>query len=280
MEIEIIDTGFFQADGGAMFGAIPKISWNKRYPSDERNGCVLAMRSLLVKTSDKRVILVDTGAGDKHLKRFSYYKFHGIINLGEALLARGISREEVTDVVLTHLHFDHCGYVTLKDEKTGSLDLAFPNAKHWVSESQWCSFIHPHPLEEASFVRENMDLAETRGVLQLIQEDTSLCPEVWLKCYDGHTNGQIVPYIKGEEYTYVFAGDVIPLAASVSPHWISAYDINPIRSYDEKIRLLEQASKEKQIVFFCHDAYTLCATVKKVSDFFKADKVFDLYKYK
>lgn len=279
MEIEIIDTGFFHADGGAMFGAIPKTSWSKRYPSDETNGCILAMRSLLVKTSDKRVILIDTGAGDKHLKLFSYYRFYGLTDLGEALRTRGVSREEVTDVVLTHLHFDHCGYVTCKDEKTGLLDLTFPNAKHWVSESQWHSFIHPHPLEKASFMRENMDLAEERGVLRLIQRETSLCPEVQLKCYDGHTKGQIVPYIKGKEQTYVFAGDVIPLAANVSPHWISAYDTNPIQSYDEKIRLLEYATKEKQIVFFCHDAYTLCATVKKVGDFFKADEVFDLYKY-
>lgn len=280
MEIELIDTGFFYADGGAMFGAIPKTSWSKRYPSNEMNGCVLAMRSVLVKTSNGRIILIDTGAGNKHLKLFSYYKFYGLTDLGEELQTRGIAREAVTDVVLTHLHFDHCGYVTVKNKETGLLDLAFPNARHWVSESQWQSFIHPHPLEKTSFMRENMDLAIEKGVVQLIYEDTSLCPEIQLKLYNGHTKGQIAPYIKGEEHTYVFAGDVIPLAASVSPHWISAYDTNPMQSYDEKIRMLEYAAKEKQIMIFCHDAYTLCATVKKVGTFFKADEVFDLYKYR
>lgn len=280
MEIELINTGFFYADGGAMFGAIPKTSWSKRYPSNETNGCVLAMRSILVRTPKGRIILIDTGAGDKQLKLLSFYKFYGLTDLGEELQKRGISRNDVTDVVLTHLHFDHCGYVTLENKETGSHDLAFPNAKHWVSESQLQSFIHPHPLEKASFMQENMDLAIKKGVLQLIQDDTWICPEIHLKLYNGHTKGQIAPYIKGKERTYVFAGDVIPLAASVSPHWISAYDTSPMLSYDEKIRMLEEAVKEKQVLFFCHDAYTLSATVKKVGSFFKADQIFDLYKYR
>ena len=279
MEIEVIDSGFFNADGGAMFGAIPKTSWNKRYPSNETNGCKLAMRSLLIKTSCGRIVLIDTGAGNKHLKLLSYYKFFGLIDLDEELQRREVSPNDVTDVILTHLHFDHCGYVTLKQEGTDSLSLAFPNATHWVSESQWNSFTQPHPLEKASFMRENMDLAEDKGVLRLINEDTVLCPEISLKLYNGHTQGQIVPYIKGKDRTYVFAGDVIPLAASVSPHWISAYDTAPMQSYDEKIRMLERAAGEKQVVFFCHDAYTVCATVKKIGAFFKTDEVFDLYKY-
>lgn len=280
MEIELIDTGFFHADGGAMFGAIPKTSWSKRYPSDETNGCVLAMRSILVRTPGGRVILIDTGAGNKHLKLLSYYKFYGLTDLGEELQKRGISRTDVTDVILTHLHFDHCGYVTLRNEETGLLELAFPNANHWISESQLQNFIHPHPLEKASFMRENMDLAIEKGVLQLIQEDTSICPGILLKLYNGHTKGQIAPYINTKNRTYVFAGDVIPLAASVSPHWISAYDTSPMQSYDEKIKMLEQAAKEKQAIIFCHDAHTLCATIKKVNDFFKTDEVFDLYNYR
>ncbi len=280
MQIDLIDTGFFYADGGAMFGAIPKTSWSKRYPSDETNGCILTMRSVLVKTDSGRVVLIDTGAGDKHLKSLDYYRFHGLTDLEEELQKRGVSRMDVTDVVLTHLHFDHCGYITLKNKETGKLDLAFPNAGHWVSESQLQSFIHPHPLEKDSFIRENMDLAIEKGVLQLIQGDTLLCPEILLKLYNGHTKGQITPYISGENCTYVFAGDVIPLAASVSPLWISAYDINPMQSYDEKIRMLEYAVREKQVVIFCHDAYTLCATIKKVGAFFKTDEIFDLYKYR
>lgn len=275
MRIELIDTGFFYADGGAMFGAVPKTAWGKRYPSDEKNGCVLAMRSLLVWMPNGRIMLIDTGAGNKQLRQLSYYRFFGLTDLGAELEKRGVKSEEVTDVVLTHLHFDHCGYVTLKDEATGSLRMAFPHATHWVSEVQWQRFMHPHPLESASFIPENMDLVAQTNRLRLITEDTRLCPEVLLKCYNGHTAGQIVPYVKGEERTYVFAGDVIPLAASVSPHWISAYDTNPLESYEAKCALLEEAVLEKYALFFCHDAYTHCATVKKIGGFFKANEVFN-----
>lgn len=280
MEIELIDTGFFYADGGAMFGAIPKTSWSKRYPSNDTNGCVLAMRTVLVKTPGGRVILIDTGAGDKQLELLSYYKFYGLTDLAEELQKRGISRNDVTDVILTHLHFDHCGYVTLKNKETGTLELAFPNAKHWLSESQLQNFMHPHPLESASFMRENLDLAIQKGVVQLIQDDTSIYPGIMLKLYNGHSKGQLVPYIRGEKNTYLFAGDVVPLAASVSPHWISAYDTNPMLSYDEKIRMLDYAVKENQVVIFCHDAYTRCATIKKIGNFFKPDEVFDHSKYR
>lgn len=275
MKIELIETGFFYADGGAMFGAIPKTAWSKRYPADAANGCVLAMRSLLVRTPEGRIILIDTGAGDKQLRELAYYRFFGLTDLGVELRKRGVEPEEVTDVVLTHLHFDHCGYVTLKDEATGCLRAAFPHAVHWVSNAQWQRFLHPHPLEAASFMPENMELIANDNRLRLIAEDTSLCPGVLLKCFNGHTEGQIAPYIDGEERTYVFAGDVIPLAASVSPHWISAYDTNPLESYDAKWHMLEEAVSQKQALFFCHDAYTPCATVKKITDFFKADEVFN-----
>lgn len=260
-----------------MFGAIPKTSWSKRYPSDEANGCRMAMRSMLIKTGCGRVILVDTGAGNKHLRLLGYYRFSGLTDLGDELQKRGVSKDEVTDVVLTHLHFDHCGYITLRDEETGRLELAFPNATHWVSRAQWESFLNPHPLEKASFMQENMALAA--DVLQLISGNTQICPGVSLELYNGHTSGQIAPYVEAGGRTYVFAGDVIPLAASVSPAWISAYDMNQRQSYDEKIRLLERAAKEKQVLFFCHDAYTLCATVKKVGSFFKADQIMDQRKY-
>lgn len=263
-----------------MFGAIPKSSWSKRYPSNEANGCVLAMRTVLIKTSCGRIVLIDTGAGNKHLKLLSYYKFYGLCDLGEELRKRGVSPEDVTDVILTHLHFDHCGYVTVIDKETGQLTLSFPNAKHWVSEAQWQRFTHPHPLEKASFMPENMNPAYESGLLKQIKEETQICPEISLKLYDGHTQGQIAPYLKGEENTYVFAGDVIPLAASVSPHWISAYDTNPMQSFDEKTRMLEEAAKEKQVLFFCHDAYTFCATIKKIGAFFKTDEVFNLKEYK
>lgn len=279
MDIQLIDTGYFFADGGAMFGAIPKTSWSRRYPSNEQNGCVLAMRSVLIRTDCGRVILIDTGAGNKHLKLLSYYKFFDLADLHTELAKRDVSPGQITDVVLTHLHFDHCGYTTRKNmQEDGSTGyaLAFPNATHWVSRKQWENFLHPNALEKDSYFPENIQAVTDSGKLQLIDEDTQLCPSIRLRLFDGHTPGQIAPYITTPERTYVFAGDVIPLEASVSPEWISAYDTYPVVSYDEKVRMLEEAAREKQAIIYCHDAYTHCSTVKKVNDFFKRDKAVDL----
>lgn len=275
MDIQLIDTGFFHADGGAMFGAIPKTAWSRRYPSNGQNGCILAMRSLLVRDGKGKVVLVDNGAGDKHLKQLGYYRFFDLADLGEALQKSGVVCEEVTDVVFTHLHFDHCGYTTRKEmlpDGKSRYGMAFPNATHWVSRAQWENFLHPNALEAGSYFIENMQAVSDHGKLCLIESDTELCLGIRLRLFDGHTPGQIAPYITTPARTYVFAGDVIPLAASVSPAWISAYDTWPVVSYDEKIRMLEEAVSERQALIFCHDAYTRCCTVKKVNDFFKTDQ--------
>lgn len=169
------------------------------------------MRSLVIKTDDGRIVLVDNGAGNKHLKQLSYYRFFNLIDLGTELRNRGIQPEEITDVVLTHLHFDHCGYTTQKDESTGHLFLSFPNANHWVSRKQWENFLHPNALERDSYFIENMQAVADANSLRLLDADTSICPTIELRLYDGHTPGQIVPYIHTEDRTFVFAGDVIPL---------------------------------------------------------------------
>lgn len=276
MEIDLIDTGCFYADGGAMFGAIPKTAWSRRYPSNEKNGCILTMRSLLISKYPEKIILVDNGAGNKHLDQLSYYNFFNLVDLEEELRKKGITPEQVTDVILTHLHFDHCGYSTRKEEKTGELYLSFPNATHWVSRKQWENFLHPNPLEKDSYFMENMQAIADKGLLRLIDTDTKLCPDIELRIFDGHTPGQLVPYITTSEQTFVFAGDVIPLVASVSPEWISAYDTYPVTSYQEKIRMLEEAAREGQVLIYCHDAYTKCSTVKKVNNFYKKDRLVDI----
>lgn len=272
MDIQIIDTGYFYADGGAMFGAIPKTAWSRRYPCNETNGCVLAMRSLLITTDSGKIILVDNGAGNKHLKQLSYYKFFDLVDLGEELGKRNISPDQITDVVLTHLHFDHCGYSTLKNNETGELSPAFPNATYWVSSRQWENFLHPNALEKDSYFIENMQAVADHNLLRQIDTDTWLCPDIELRIFDGHTPGQLVPYIKTPERTFVFAGDVIPLVASVSPEWISAYDTHPVISYNEKVRMLEEARNKGQALIYCHDAYTKCCTVKKVNNFYTKEK--------
>lgn len=276
MEIDLIDTGCFYADGGAMFGAIPKTAWSRRYPSNEKNGCILTMRSLLISKYPEKIILVDNGAGNKHLDQLSYYNFFNLVDLEEELRKKGITPEQVTDVILTHLHFDHCGYSTQKEEKTGELYPSFPNATHWVSRKQWENFQHPNPLEKDSYFMENMQAIADKGLLRLIDTDTKLCPDIELRIFDGHTPGQLVPYITTSEQTFVFAGDVIPLVASVSPEWISAYDTYPVTSYQEKVRMLEEAAREGQVLIYCHDAYTKCSTVKKVNNFYKKDRLVDI----
>ncbi|MCC8198641.1 MAG: MBL fold metallo-hydrolase [Tannerellaceae bacterium] len=274
MQIELIDIGYFYADGGAMFGAIPKTAWSKRYPSDETNSCLLAMNCLLVRTGNGRIILIDNGAGTKPLKKLSYYRFFNLRDLLTVLKEKGISREQITDVVLTHLHFDHCGYTTLQDSLSGALSLAFPGATHWISREQWVHLENLHPLEKESCFRENVELLADSPSLKLIEKKTSISPEITLDLFDGHTSGQLVPYIKTPGQTYVFAGDVLPLAACISPEWISAYDTYPLISYHEKCRLLEDAAQKNHAIIFCHDAYIRCATVKKINDFYKiAEKI-------
>ena len=260
--INYIDTGYFFADGGAMFGAIPKTAWIRKYPSDENNGCILAMRSLLIQTDNGRNILIDTGAGYKHLKQLGYYRFFGLHDLRDCISKYNLKPEDITDVILTHLHFDHCGYCT-KEEENGELSMTFPNAQHWVSEQQWHNLIHPNALEKDSLFKENIHAVETAGKLNFIFNDTMLTPDVTMQLFDGHTSKQIVTTIRTESETVVFAGDVIPLFASLSPEWISAYDVCPLISYDEKIRLLDKAVEENQRIIFCHDAYTLSSKVKK-----------------
>jgi glyoxylase-like metal-dependent hydrolase (beta-lactamase superfamily II) len=262
MEIHFIDTAKFHADGGAMFGAIPKTAWGRKYPSDEHNQCVLVTRSVLIKTDCGKVILIDTGSGNKHPKELYWYRFFDERNLIKELASLNVKPKDVTDVVLSHLHFDHCGYAATDGEPT------FPNATYWVSRQQWKEMRSPNPLEEDSFFKEDLMPVWEHDKLSLIDNDTTLCPNINLKLFGGHTNGQIVVYIDSDEDSYVFAGDVIPLAASISPKWISAYDCFPVTSYHEKIKLLDDAANNGRKIIFCHDCNVTTSLVKKTNDFF------------
>jgi glyoxylase-like metal-dependent hydrolase (beta-lactamase superfamily II) len=269
MKIQLFETGYFLADGGAMFGAVPKTAWQRRYPCNDKNQCVLAMRSALARTADGRIVLIDTGAGRVHTKRQSYYGFFNETDPAEELAKRGVAPEQVTDVVFTHLHFDHCGYASRKEEATGRPAPAFPNATHWISRAQWENARRPSPPEKDSYAAAGLYAIAKANKVNLMDEDTTLCREITLRLYDGHTPGQIVPYLETPERTIVFAGDVIPLAASVSPEWISAYDTFPVTSYYEKIRMLEEAAAREQAIVYCHDAYTRCTAIRKAGDHYK-----------
>jgi len=269
--IQLINTGCFYADGGSMFGATPRQAWGRRYPADGQNRCILAMRAGLVTTRCGRIILVDNGVGDKQLEKLknTSYRFFDLVDIREELEKRGIMPGQVTDVVLTHLHFDHCGGTTRYDGDRETP--VFPEATCWTSRAQWENSLRPHPLEADSYFAENMHAIAQSGKLQLIDAGCDLCEDVQLRLFDGHTCGQIAPYVRTDERVVIFAGDVIPLSAQVSPLWISGYDTHPLTSYYEKMRMLDEAAAAKQAIVHYHDAYTPCSTVRKINNFFKVD---------
>lgn len=275
MKLYKIETGTFQVDGGAAFGVVPKRVWQKRYPCNDENFVRLAMRCLLIETGDK-LILIDSGTGDKQLEYLKYYDFVGVISFETELNKLGFSCSDITDVIYTHLHFDHCGGSTRYNSDKINIELTFPNATHWVGEAQWKNFLNPNIREGDSYFPENIQPIHDAGKLKLVTENQWLCPDVELRLFNGHTVGQLVSYIHSDEKTYVYVGDVIPIAACLPVAWISAYDTYPITAMEEKKALLDEAAEKKQILFFEHDAYTECCTVKEVYGKYRVDESFEL----
>lgn len=275
MKLIKIEAGTFHVDGGAAFGVVPKKVWQKRYPCDKDNFCTLHMRCLLVDTGDRR-ILIDAGTGDKQLKYLAYYGFKGVIDFESELSKSGYQCSDITDVIFTHLHFDHCGGATRFGADGESVELVFPNATHWVSQAQWDNFMHPNVRESDSYFTENMMPISTAGKLKLVTENQLVCPELEIRIFNGHTVGQLVSYINLGTKTLVYVGDVIPLAANVPLSWISSYDVFPLTAMEEKKVLLDEAADKEQILFFEHDAYTECCTVTANYKKHKIEKTFGL----
>jgi len=275
MKLIKIEAGTFHVDGGAAFGVVPKKVWQKRYPCDKDNFCTLHMRCLLVDTGDRR-ILIDAGTGDKQLKYLAYYGFKGVIDFESELSKSGYQCSDITDVIFTHLHFDHCGGATRFGADGESVELVFPNATHWVSQTQWDNFMHPNVRESDSYFTENMMPISTAGKLKLVTENQLVCPELEIRIFNGHTVGQLVSYINLGTKTLVYVGDVIPLAANVPLSWISSYDVFPLTAMEEKKVLLDEAADKEQILFFEHDAYTECCTVTANYKKHKIEKTFGL----
>lgn len=266
MKIHKIEAGTFYCDGGAAFGVVPKRAWQKRYPCNEDNFCKMAMRCMLVDTG-KRLVLIDTGAGTKHTEELKYYNINDSVDFETELNVSGYSCADVTDVVQTHLHFDHCGGGTyFSDKEKTKICSMFPNATFWVSEAQWNNYLYPNVREADSYFPENMLPLMEKKCVRLISSDFMLCSEIELRLFDGHSPGQIVPYIKSDGATVVFCGDVIPLAANIPIAWISAFDTCPVASMNDKNRLLTEAAEMEQILIFQHDAYTECCRVGKVNE--------------
>jgi glyoxylase-like metal-dependent hydrolase (beta-lactamase superfamily II) len=252
IQYRILPDGFFHADGGAMFGAVPQRAWSRKYPSDEQNCCVLAMNCVLA-WNENRVVLLDTGVGSKDLGKRTYYRFFDLKDIAALVRSHGFEPEQVTDVVLSHLHFDHCGGCTGRDQ-SGNLRVTFPYAVHYVGEKQWENYLHPHALEKDSFRPEDMMPVEAQGLIQTIRQDCELFPDFRIELYDGHTAGQIVSsFISGNE-RILFPGDVIPTRAHLSDEWISAYDTHPLDSFDAKRKIKEAIKNKPATMVFYHDA--------------------------
>ncbi len=278
MQLYSIDAGRFKLDGGAMFGVVPKSMWNKLNPADENNLCSWALRCLLV-IDGNRKILIDTGAGTKQSEKFfSHYQPHGEGNLISSLKSVGLTPDNVTDVILTHLHFDHCGgAVSLMD---GQLLPTFPNATYWTNEKHWEWAVQPNPREKASFLKENILPLKDQGKLQFIPENETgvsrFNDHLDILFTQGHTRSMMLPMIRYKERTIVYMADLIPSSFHISLPFIMSYDLFPYTTLKEKEKFLNDAVAHNYVLFFEHDPLTECATVELTEKGFKKKETFEL----
>lgn len=271
MRLFVVETGFFLADGGACFGSVPKSVWVDSYPANEDNLCKLAMRSLLVQVAD-RLVLIDPGVGTKHWDIMEEYGFRGLQTIESQIAKYGFSCRDVTDVVLTHLHFEHCGGCTWID-RDFKLQLMFPNATHWTSEAQWRNLLAPNIAEENSMFSADVMEVFNQDKFRFIQTDTLLCDGVSLKLFNGHSKGQIVVFLDDEKHAFLYAGDVVPTAAHLPLRWLSALDVDQVSALMGKNELLEEAARGGRAIIYAHDFYTPCSKVMKGSDFERGEEV-------
>lgn len=271
VEIKIIESGYIMADGGAMFGAIPKRAWIRKYDSDESNLCRLAMRCVLVVSEDRR-ILIDLGMNKMDIEKMAYYQPQNIKNVADSIVEFGYHAEDITDVVLTHLHFDHCGSATTLDND-GNMIPTYENARYWLSRKQWQNYINPNRLERDSIFASTIQPISDAGLLNLIDTDTYLCDGVEMRLFDGHSDGQILVQIKTQNGITVVPSDLIPTAAHVPIDWISAYDISAIKSASEKERFLSEAADNNYTLIYYHDERVVSSRVKRLNDSFVACNV-------
>lgn len=267
-----IETGRFRLDGGAMFGVVPKTLWNRQIEADEQNRIPMAMRCLLIESRETgNIYLVDNGAGTKFDDKFRdiYQIDHSHSNLADSLAYHGFKPEDVTDLIFTHLHFDHCGGTTYYDSE-GALQHTFPNARYHVTSAHWETATHPNAREQASFLTENIEPIGAWGRLNLIDEIENHEYEDGLKALpvNGHTLGQQLPMIEADDRTIVFAADLMPTSAHVSLPWVMGYDMRPVNTLEEKERILSRAASDSWYFFMEHDADHEVITIEKKNERF------------
>jgi len=286
MKLYSINTGYFKLDGGAMFGVVPKTIWNKINPADENNLCSWALRCLLIEDGD-RLILVDNGNGDKQdAKFFSHYHLHGDDTLEKSLAKYGFTKDDITDVFLTHLHFDHCGG-SIKREGD-KLVPNFPNATFWSNKEHWEWAVNPNDRERASFLKENILPIEESGKLKFVEVaqgkenkpgKTKFSENISVRFVNGHTQAMMLPQINYNGKTVVFMADLLPSAGHIPLPYVMAYDMHPLITLNEKKSFLKEALEKDYILFFEHDRVHECCTLQQTErgirpkEFYKLEEV-------
>lgn len=262
MKLYPIETGNLRLDGGAMFGVVPKVLWQKVYPADENNLCNWAMRCLLIVDGNRR-ILIDNGVGNKQDEKWlSHYYLNGDATLVSSLAEAGFKPEDITDMVITHMHFDHCGGSVKWNSNRSGFELAFPNATYWTSQRQFDWATEPNRREEASFLKENIIPIYESGKLRLIETEGEYIPNITFKLFDGHTEGQLIPYIRYNNRVIAYMADLLPSTAHIPMPWIMAYDTKPLITLKDKERFFDDALTGDFVLFFEHDLYNEACTMQ------------------
>jgi glyoxylase-like metal-dependent hydrolase (beta-lactamase superfamily II) len=276
MNLHVINTGLFKLDGGAMFGVVPKAIWQKSNPADENNMCTWAMRSLLIEDGNK-LILIDNGIGDKQdAKFFSHYYLHGDDSLNGSLKKAGFSSDDITDVFLTHLHFDHCGG-GVKYNASGTPELTFKNAQYWSNQDHWNWATLPNPREKASFIKENILPMQESGHLNFVDlKSTKPFQYFDIVTVDGHTDKMMLPKIHYKDKTIVFAADLLPSTGHIPLPYVMGYDTRPLITLTEKEQFLKEAADNGYIIMFEHDSVNECCTLQKTEKGVRLKDVFSL----
>jgi glyoxylase-like metal-dependent hydrolase (beta-lactamase superfamily II) len=260
MKIYPLNTGNFKLDGGAMFGVVPKSIWQKTNPADSNNMCSWAMRSMLIEDGDK-LILIDNGMGDKQSdKFFGYYYLFGDDSLTGNLKKLGFHPDDITDVFLTHLHFDHCGGgIKWNTDKT-KFEATFKNANYWTNSQHWKWATEPNMREKASFLRENIIPMIELDQLKFIDKEGFNYFDILM--VNGHTDAQMIPHIKYQGKTVVFMADLLPSVGHIPVPYVMGYDTRPLLTLDEKAKFLNEAADKEYVLFFEHDSVNQCCTVQ------------------
>lgn len=278
MKLHAIETGFFKLDGGAMFGVVPKSIWNKTNPADANNMCTWGNRLLLIEDGS-RLMLVDTGLGDKQNEKFfSYYYLHGDATLDKSLKRIGFDRNDITDVILTHLHFDHCGGAIAREGN--KLVPAFKNADFWSNKDHWSWATDPNPREKASFLKENILPIQESGRLKFVEDQSNpFGKDIVIRYAHGHTEAMMLPQIQYKGKTVLYMADLLPSVGHIPIPYVMGYDIRPLVTMDERNSYWNEIVEKEYILFFEHDPINECCTLQhtekgiRVKDIFRLDEI-------